>query len=78
MNHLFCVINFYFISSSIIIVSFRKWGDVQFTAVLQCYIERALFNKIYEHTLHKQNIGHLLELEKVKRIYQDYFRGHTN
>ena len=44
-------------------------------ALRQCYIERLLYDIIYEHTLHKQNLGHLLELQQVTRLYQDYFKG---
>ena len=37
-------------------------------ALKQCYIERTLYDKIYEHVLHKQNLGHLIELRNIERL----------
>ena len=38
-----------------------------------CYIEREIYNKIYIQNLELQNLGHNLELQRVKRILNNYF-----
>lgn len=41
--------------------------------VKKCYVERTIYNMIYMHFLHYQDIGHLRELHQVEKYYQQYF-----
>jgi len=41
--------------------------------VRNCYMERKIFDDIYNNTFHQQDMRHLYELQIIERIYQDYF-----
>ena len=45
-------------------------------ALRTCYIERMIYDNIYEYVLDKQNIGHHVELLQLERLYQDYYPDH--
>jgi hypothetical protein len=57
-------------SMSDIVVNRRK------RALRTCYIERMVYNNIYEYVLDKQDTGHRVELQQLERLYQDYYPGH--
>lgn len=38
-----------------------------------CYIERLIYNQIFETILHTQDHGHIRELKEMERLYQDLF-----
>lgn len=40
-----------------------------------CYIERTAYDKIYEYVFHRQDTGHHVELNRVERLWQEYFPG---
>lgn len=40
-------------------------------ALRKCYIERLIFDQIYSHVLHEQNMGHHMELRYLERYFQD-------
>jgi hypothetical protein len=42
-------------------------------ALQKCYIERKAFDKIHQHILHRQNIGHLRELRAIEQLWQKYY-----
>lgn len=37
-------------------------------AVIRCYVDRYIYDKVYTRILHKQDVNHLLELEAVGRL----------
>jgi len=39
----------------------------------KCYIERKIYNVLYQHFLHEQEVRHLKELYLVERYFQQYF-----
>lgn len=41
--------------------------------VKRCLIERLIYDRIYEHTLRLQDLGHKKELQSVTIIYDSYF-----
>jgi hypothetical protein len=41
--------------------------------VRRCYIERLIYNDIYENILYVQDHGHLRELKEMERLYQDLY-----
>lgn len=45
------------------------------TALQKCYIERMVFNRLYNHVLHRQEVRHLQELKLVENLWQDYNPG---
>lgn len=45
-------------------------------ALRTCYIERMIYNNIYEYVLDKQDMGHIIELQQLERLYQDYYPDH--
>jgi hypothetical protein len=57
------------------IYKFRKtlYGPTQDKMVERCYIERIIYDKLYNHILHIQDFEHEFELLTVSRIFQDYF-----
>jgi len=42
-------------------------------AIRKCYIERKIYDKIYTKIKGLQEIRHLVELQKIERLYQEYF-----
>lgn len=42
-------------------------------ALKKCYIERLIYNAIFENILHYQDSSHKRELRNIERLYQDYF-----
>jgi len=42
-------------------------------ALSTCYIERMIYNKLYTHFLHEQEVRHLKELNLVERYFQKHF-----
>lgn len=50
-------------------------GLLNMEHVRQCYIERLIYDAIYEAVLHRQNIPHLVEKERMSRIYTDMYPG---
>jgi hypothetical protein len=38
----------------------------------KCYLERMIYNKIFENTLYRQDVQHMKELKLIERLYQDY------
>lgn len=38
-----------------------------------CYIERLIYNKVYQHYFYSQDIGHLHELRYIEQLFQDNF-----
>jgi len=50
-----------------------KIQDSKKAALKKCYIERLIYDKIYQNTLFKQDIGHLLEVRKIEQLFQDYY-----
>ncbi len=63
--------------SSRVVSNFRftktLFGPNMSEYVKRCLIERLLYDRIYEHTLRLQNIGHKKELQSVTIIYDSYF-----
>jgi hypothetical protein len=43
--------------------------------VKNCYIERMIYNYIYNHVFYEQDIGHMHELKNIERIYQDFYKN---
>ena len=43
----------------------------------KCYIERMIYNKIFENTLYRQNVQHMNELKLIERLFQDYHPGES-
>jgi len=41
--------------------------------VRRCYLERLIYDQIYTHTLHFQDIGHEYELKVIEQLYQKFF-----
>lgn len=41
--------------------------------VKRCYIERLIYNEIFENILYTQDHGHLRELKEMERLYQDLY-----
>jgi len=39
----------------------------------KCFIERLIYNKIYVNIFESQDMGHLDELQKIERLYDDNF-----
>ena len=55
-----------------------KFGsDLSKMLVKKCYIERLIYNEIYGHFLHRQDLGHNAELIRVNYYYNDYFPNET-
>jgi hypothetical protein len=44
-------------------------------ALQTCYIDRLMYNSIYIHVLHRQEVRHLQELKEVEKLWQDYNPG---
>jgi hypothetical protein len=44
--------------------------------VRTCFIERLIYDSIYNNTFHQQDLGHLHELKTVEQIYEKYYRYH--
>lgn len=42
--------------------------------VYKCYLERTIYDAIYNDILHYQDLPHLAELRKMERFYQDHFK----
>lgn len=38
-----------------------------------CYIERQIYNQIFEEILYRQDLGHLVELKRMSRLEQDMY-----
>lgn len=49
------------------------YGPDKSSYIQRCYVERLVYDKIYEHVNTMQNLGHKHELEEVSRIYDSYF-----
>jgi hypothetical protein len=47
------------------------------TYLRKCYIERFIYNDVYTNVMHEQDVGHLVELQTIERLYQDYFPVET-
>lgn len=45
------------------------------SALQKCYIDRLIYDRIYHHVLHRQEIRHLQELKKVENLWQEYHPG---
>lgn len=45
--------------------------------VRTCYIERLIYDDIYNNTFHQQDLGHLHELKTVEQIYEKYYPKHN-
>lgn len=55
-------------------VKFTKWlFQDNKNIVERCYIERLIYNKIWENTIDYQNVPHALELDNVARIFEQHF-----
>jgi len=46
--------------------------------VQRCYIERMLYDNIYNHIIGLQDIGHMVELRIITQIYEKYFPEKTS
>lgn len=42
--------------------------------VKRCYIERIIYDCIFRELLHRQDLAHLQELQRMTRLYQDMYR----
>jgi len=40
--------------------------------LMRCYIERLIYDSIYQQLFHEQDAGHLLEIQQLERLVQDY------
>ena len=40
-----------------------------------CFIERKVYDMIYQNTIHEQDLGHLYELKNVERLFEQYHPG---
>jgi hypothetical protein len=47
-------------------------------ALKKCYIDRLIYDAIYNQILHMQDIQHLYELQNISRLFQDYFNESIN
>lgn len=54
-------------------INSKQIKDMKMSYLKRCLIERLIYDEIYNHVLHQQDLGHMLELQKVKRLYQDTF-----
>jgi hypothetical protein len=43
----------------------------------KCYIERMIYDNIYTHVFHFQDLGHLLELRKMERLHDTYYKDES-
>ena len=50
----------------------REERKAKLDALKMCIIERKIYDQIYECILHQQNIGHLMEIHNLERLYMDY------
>lgn len=53
----------------------EKFRNYDKSNLILCLIERLIYDNIYTNTFHRQDLGHLFELKKVEREYQDSFPG---
>ena len=37
-----------------------------------CFIERKVYDMLYQNTIHEQDLGHLYELKNVERLFEQY------
>lgn len=51
--------------------------DRKLRAVRMCYIERLIFDQIYENVYKRQDLGHKLELHNMELMFQSYFPNIT-
>jgi hypothetical protein len=47
------------------------------TFIKTCYIERLIYNELYNHYLHHQDINHMHELYKTEKYYFQFFPNET-
>ena len=59
--------------SSIIESDIKFNSETSKQMVKKCYIERLIYNELYEHFLHQQNISHIRELKRISMFYFTYF-----
>jgi hypothetical protein len=52
-----------------------KFGPDMGPAISRCYIERLIYDEIFQNELGHQDIQHKLELDEVSRHYDKYFPG---
>lgn len=45
------------------------------TYLINCYIERKIYDYVYTRTMHIQDVGHLYELGEIERLYQKFNPG---
>jgi hypothetical protein len=43
--------------------------------VKNCYIERMIYDQIYNYVFHEQDLGHVHELKLVERKYQEFYKN---